>query len=425
MAEFVMPSLGADMEAGTILKWYVAPGDTVHRGDVVALVDTSKAEIDVEVFEDGVVEELLVPVGRRVPVGTPLARLSGDGIGREAAPAAAPAAPVAVAPAAPVAAPAAPVAVAPAAPVAVAPAAPVAAAPAAPPIVVTPPHPGRRRRVSPLARRIAAERHIDLDAISGSGPGGAIVRADVEGATAGAPPAPAPAAPIVAPPVEPDHGATLREAMGNLMARSKREVPHYYLRSEIELSEPLARLRADNLARPVAERVLPAALLLQAAARAARDVPELNGFWVDGAHRRSDAVHLGVAIAQRGGGLIAPAIHDADRKGIDELMADLRDLVARTRRGGLRASEMADPTITVTNLGDQGVDEVLGVIYPPQVALVGFGRIRERPWASEGMVGARPVVTATVSADHRASTGAEGARFLTALERHLRTPEEP
>jgi pyruvate dehydrogenase E2 component (dihydrolipoamide acetyltransferase) len=416
MAEFCMPSLGADMEAGTILKWYVAPGDVVHRGDIVALVDTSKAEIDVEVFEDGVVAELLVPVGERVPVGTPLALLT--------------AAAEAAAPAAPAPAPVAPAPVAPAP----APAAPVVPAPAPAPAAVTAaPH---RPRVSPLARRVAADLHVDLAALTGSGLGGAVVRADVERAAArlaerepvagpaGNGSARAPAA-VAPPPAPADRGTALRVAMGNLMARSKREVPHYYLRSEIELSEPLARLRADNAARPVAERVLPAALLLHAVARAARDVPEVNGFWIDGEHRRSDAVHLGVAISQRGGGLIAPAIHDADRKDLEELMRDLRDLVARARRGGLRSSEMADPTITVTNLGDQGVDEVLGVIYPPQVALVGFGRIHDRPWAAEGMLGVRPVVTATLSADHRASTGAEGARFLAALERHLRTPEEP
>ncbi len=406
-----MPSLGADMEAGTILEWHVAPGDVVHHGDIVALVDTSKAEMDVEVFEDGVVEELLVPVGKRVPVGTPLALLRA--VGAPAVPAPVVPAPAPVVPAPALAAPAP------------APVAPAAAA-----------RGGHRPRVSPLARRMAADLQVDLEALVGSGHGGAIVRADVERAATGAavaPPVPIPdaangngAPPASAPaPPRTDRGAALRIAMGELMARSKREVPHYYLRSEIELSEPLARLRADNAARPVAERVLPAALLLRAVARAAREVPEVNGFWIDGEHRRSDAVHLGVAISQRGGGLIAPAIHDADRKDLDELMADLRDLVARARRGGLRASEMADPTITVTNLGDQGVDEVLGVIYPPQVALVGFGRVRDRPWAAEGMLGVRPVVVATLSADHRASTGAEGARFLTALERHLRTPEEP
>ncbi len=420
-----MPSLGADMDAGTILKWHVAPGDVVHRGDIVALVDTSKAEIDVEVFEDGVVEELLVPVGERVPVGTPLALLTG--VADEAAPSApAPSAPAPAVPAAPAPVPSPRVAPAPI------PAPRVAPVPALALAAVA-----HRPRVSPLARRIAADLHVDLAALKGSGPGGAVVRADVERAAAGpvaggaaAEPAgngsaPVPAAPPPAPPAPPAPGMALRIAMGNLMARSKREVPHYYLRAEIELSEPLARLRAANAARPVAERVLPAALLLQAVARAARDVPEVNGFWIDGEHRRSEAVHLGVAISQRGGGLIAPAIHDADGKDLDELMRDLRDLVARARRGGLRASEMADPTITVTNLGDQGVDEVLGVIYPPQVALVGFGRIQDRPWAVDGMLGVRPVVTATLSADHRASTGAEGARFLAALERHLRTTEEP
>ncbi|MGZ6696745.1 MAG: dihydrolipoamide acetyltransferase family protein [Solirubrobacteraceae bacterium] len=401
MGEFRMPTLGADMESGTLLEWRVAPGDVVHRGDIIATVDTSKAEIDVEVFEDGVVDELLVGVGTRVPVGTPLARIrtaeeAEVAVGAEAA---APA-PVVAEPA--VAAPAPPAPVAEAAP------------PGAP-----------RHRVSPLARRMAADLHVDLGAVHGSGPGGAIVAADVQRAAAPPPPAAAPAPAAPPPPAGADgHGPAMRAALAALMARSKREVPHYYLRSDIDLSEPLEHLRRANRERPVAERVLPAALLLRAAARAARDEPLLNGFWVDGAHRPSAAVHLCVAIALRGGGLAAPAIHDADAKTAAELMAALRDLVARTRGGGLRASEMADPTITVTNLGDLGSDEVFGVIYPPQVALVGFGAIRERPWARDGMVGVRPVVTATLSADHRASSGAEGARFLAALERHLHDPED-
>ena len=150
----------------------------------------------------------------------------------------------------------------------------------------------------------------------------------------------------------------------------------------------------------------------------------MNGFWVDGGFVPSAAVHLGVAVSQRGGGLVAPAIHDAADKDVDALMAALRDVVARARSGGLRASEMADPTITVTNLGDQGVDRVFGVIYPPQVALVGFGRVREQPWAAGGMVGARPVVTAALSADHRVSVGQDGARFLTAVDRLLQSPED-
>jgi pyruvate dehydrogenase E2 component (dihydrolipoamide acetyltransferase) len=213
----------------------------------------------------------------------------------------------------------------------------------------------------------------------------------------------------------------MAQALAALMSRSKREVPHYYLETVIDLSAALAWLRAHNLRRPVSERVLPSALPLRSVARAAREVPEMNGMWVDGAFRPSMAVHLGVAISQRAGGLVAPAIHDADGKDVDELMSDL---VARARSGGLRASEMADPTITITNLGEQGVDAVFGVIYPPQVALAGFGRVRERPWAAGGMVGARPVVTATLSADHRVSVGQDGARFLTAVDRLLQTPEE-
>jgi pyruvate dehydrogenase E2 component (dihydrolipoamide acetyltransferase) len=174
----------------------------------------------------------------------------------------------------------------------------------------------------------------------------------------------------------------------------------------------------------VSERLLPGALLLKATALAAREVPALNGFWVDDGFRPSAVVHLGVAVSLRGGGLVAPALHDADRLTLDELMAGLRDLVGRARAGRLRSSEMADPTLTVTNLGDQGVDEVHGVIYAPQVALIGFGKVAERPWASGGMLGVRPTVRATLAADHRASDGMVGARFLNALDRLLQTPED-
>jgi pyruvate dehydrogenase E2 component (dihydrolipoamide acetyltransferase) len=209
------------------------------------------------------------------------------------------------------------------------------------------------------------------------------------------------------------------------MARSKREIPHYYLSTDIDASPAARWLDGVNAARPPAERLLMAALLLRATARALRDVPELNGSWIDGAFRPSSAIHVGVAIALRQGGLVAPAIHDTDAKSPDELMAALRDLVSRVRAGSLRASEMTDPTITVTNLGDQGTDAVFGVIYPPQVAIVGFGAVRERPWAEGGLLGVRPIVTATLAADHRASDGHRGARFLAAVARHLSRPEAP
>jgi pyruvate dehydrogenase E2 component (dihydrolipoamide acetyltransferase) len=174
----------------------------------------------------------------------------------------------------------------------------------------------------------------------------------------------------------------------------------------------------------VSGRIVPAALLLKAAALAARDVPEMNGFYTDGRFHPSSAVHLGVAVALRKGGLVAPAIHDADTLSLDELMAALRDLVARARGGRLKGTEMSDPTITVTNLGDLGVESVFGVIYPPQVALVGFGRVVEQPFAENGLLGVRPEVTATLSADHRVSDGLRGGRYLDRVTELLQTPEE-
>jgi pyruvate dehydrogenase E2 component (dihydrolipoamide acetyltransferase) len=287
-------------------------------------------------------------------------------------------------------------------------------------------------RASPLARRRAAELDIDLAAVAGSGPGGAVVAADLQRAAVTTPPAqvpPAEAVPAAAAP-EPaaarreDRQAAMRHAIGVLMARSAREIPHYHLATTVDLSTALRWLTAANERRPVSERLLPGALLLKATALAAREVPALNGFWDDDGFRPSAAVHLGVAVSLRGGGLVAPALHDADALTLDELMAGLRDLVGRARAGRLRSSEMADPTLTVTNLGDQGVDEVHGVIYAPQVALVGFGKVAEQPWASGGMLGVRPTVRATLAADHRASDGMIGARFLNALDHLLQTPED-
>ena len=165
-------------------------------------------------------------------------------------------------------------------------------------------------------------------------------------------------------------------------------------------------------------------MLLKAAALAAREVPQLNGFWIDDHFVASEHVHLGVAISLRDAGMVAPAIHNADTLSIADLMAQLRDLVSRARTGRLRGSEMTDPTITVTNLGDRGVETVFGVIYPPQVALAGFGKVVGAPYAADGLLGVRSQVTATLAADHRASDGYTGARYLEAIARLLQKPEE-
>ncbi len=380
-----MPSLGADMDAGTLVEWHVKPGDAVKRGDVVVLVETDKGLVEVEIWEGGVIDALLVEPGAKVPVGTVLATTRTDQAAkREPAPAPPP---------------------------------PMAAATAA-----------TRVRASPAARELARERGVDLERVQGTGPHASVTRQDVERVCAGSP-AQAVVVPTAAPPAPPavppsDDGAAMRRAIAAAMARSKREIPHYYLSTDIDVGRAMMWLEAENARRPVTERLLPASLLLKAAALATRDVPEVNGFFVDGAFRPSAAVHVGVAISLRRGGLVAPAIHDLDTKSLGEVQGCLRDLVARVRAGRLRSSEMSDPTLTVTNLGDQGVSSVLGVIYPPQVALIGFGRIIERPWASGGMLGVRPVVTATLSADHRASDGHRGALFLAALDRRLQKPEE-
>lgn len=421
MPDFVMPSLGADMEAGTLLEWRVKPGDAVTRGDIVAVVDTSKAEIEIEIFEDGVVEELLVEEGTKVPVGEPLAKMrSADGAGL--APLPAPAREQVAA-----AEPAPPPPASTAAPPAPAPAAPAPIAPTSP----APEEPERRPRVSPLARRTAEQLQVDLAEVDGSGPGGSIVQADVERAagtpteqvTPVAPPPPV-EQPAPAEPAPPSHQDAMRKAIGALMARSKREIPHYYLEHQIEMTRAMAWLEEQNRERGVAERLLPSVLLLSAVAKAAAKTPALNGFWIDEGFRPAPGVHLGVAISLRGGGLVAPAIHDADEKGLDRLMAELRDLVNRAREGRLRSSEMSDPTLTVTNLGERGADLVHGVIYPPQVALVGFGAVRTVPWATDGMIGAKPAVTATLAADHRQSDGHAGSRFLALIDHLLQEPEE-
>lgn len=426
-----MPSLGADMAEGTLLEWRVKPGDTVRKGDIVAVVDTSKAEIEVETFQAGTVAELLVSEGTRVPVGTALAVIEPLMTGAPVAGAPTPAAGAPTSPAgAPTPAPGAPTPTpsaptpAPSAPTPAAGPQTAAAGPPTPPpslpVPPTPPHPlgepagDRRVRISPIARRAAQALGVDISTVRGTGPAGAITRTDVERVREPSRPA--------APAPTPEKQAAMRQAIGALMARSKREIPHYYLQIDVDMSGALHWLSEHNLERAPQARVLPAAMLLAAVARAARDLPQMNGFWIDGSFQAAEAVHLGVAVSLRGGGLVAPALHDADRKSLDELMGDLRELVRRARAGVLRSSEMSDPTITVTNLGEQGADLVHGVIYPPQVALVGFGAVRQRPWAQGGMVGARPTVIATLAVDHRAADGHAGSRFLAAIRRRLEQP---
>jgi pyruvate dehydrogenase E2 component (dihydrolipoamide acetyltransferase) len=466
MVEFTMPSLGADMDEGTLQEWLVRPGDLVHKGDPVAVVETAKSTIEVECFETGTMGELLVEPGMTVPVGTPLALIGPTGEqprkpqkprkperAKEKRP---------LRPAPKGATPSPP---------------PEAAPPEAAPVPVSVPSAVQDRgrvEAGPLIRHLAEQSGVDLENLHGSGPGGRVTRTDVERATAGAAVAqpvrvratplarrlaaeltvdlatvtgtgkdsairaadvrraahgPATAAatphrditPVRAPK---NRAAAMRQAIAGLMTRANRDIPHYYLSTTVDMAAAMDWLHEHNRRSPVAERLLPAALLLKAAALAAREVPGLNGFWTDDHFTAGDGVHLGVAVSLRGGGLIAPTLHNADTLELPQLMSALKDLVTRARTGRLRGSEVSDSTITVTDLGDQGVETVFGVIYPPQVALAGFGRVVDRPCAVDGLLGVRPVVTATLSADHRATDGAVGARFLKAIAHLLQNPEQ-
>lgn len=427
MIDFVLPSLGADMDEAMLVGWLVKPGDHVEYGQVIAEVETDKGIIEVECWHDGVVEELLRQPGpEKLPVGTPLARINVD----EDKTAPRPSEPE---------------------------------PPSAPPEQRPPRAP---TRPPPPIRHLANTLDVDIEKITGTGANGSVTREDVKRAASesgrqveeiprqrdrvkASPMARARAAElgvnlrsvtasrtdglVVAADVESDRAtvaepedkvSAMRKAITRSMSRSKREIPHYYLATRIDLDRAITWLEDVNSELPITKRVLPAVLLLKATARAVREVPDLNGHWADEGFKRSEAIHLGVAISLREGGLVAPAIHEADTLELAELMEHLRDLVTRARSWRLRGSEMSDPTITVTNLGDRGVDTAFPVIIPPQVAMVGFGKVVEEVVAVDGEPAVHSVVHATLAADHRVTDGHTGGLFLTALDRLLQKPEE-
>ncbi|HVU97096.1 MAG TPA: dihydrolipoamide acetyltransferase family protein [Puia sp.] len=370
MGEFCMPSLGADMEAGTLREWLVKPGDPVKRGDIVAIVETQKGLIDIEVFEEGTIDKLTVREDEKVPVGTVMALIVSP-IGTTAA-----TEDIAVRPA----------------------------------IATEVP----RIRASPLARKMAAKEGIGLAGIKGSGEGGTITREDIEKVISQKAPGVAEEKPVGT--------EGVRMAVAAAMSKSNREIPHFYLAKKVDMSKAMAWLMEANKQRNVKQRLLPAVLMVKAVAKALVEVPELNGYWDNGLQLKSD-INIGFAISLRTGGVMIPAIHNADKKTLDELMALLNDIIPRARAMKLRSSELSDSTMTVTSLGESNADLVYGVIYPPQVALVGFGSILEQPWAENGMLGVRPVITITLAADHRATDGITGSRLLMAIDDHLQKPE--
>jgi pyruvate dehydrogenase E2 component (dihydrolipoamide acetyltransferase) len=445
MSEFKMPSLGADMDAGTLAEWKRKSGDPVKRGDIIAAVETAKGVIEIECFEDGILDQIYFQPGQEVPVGQVLATISSEAEFRQKASAPKAAEPVKV-PEAAVAEPAKPAAqvVQEAMKAAI-------SQPPAPPVT------SDRLRISPLARRIADDLGVDLATVQGTGPGGSIQKSDIERAAqakktiapepvkapepvaAKPQPVPPPAPPVerVAPPpveakAEPapevkkptDFQSAMRAAIAAAMSKSNREIPHYYMETSIDMTRALAWLEEENAKRTIRERLLPVVMLLKAVAKSLAEVPELNGFWIDGQHQVSESINIGFAINLRQGGLITPAIHDVDMKTMDELRDAVNDLITRTRSNKLRSSELTDSTIVVTSLGDRGVEKVFGVIYPPQVALVGLGKITEQPWAENGTLSVRKILIATLAGDHRATDGHKGGLFLEALNRNLQEVEK-
>ncbi len=390
MGVFVMPSLGADMEAGTLVEWLVGPGDTVHRGDVVAVVETQKGAIEIEIFEEGTIHRLDAEIGKELPVGAPLALILANG---EAPP--------------PDATPTK------SAPARIEKMPPSVDAPAASPMPDRPQAPGDTPAASPAARKRAHELGLDLATITGTGPGGAIVLADVEG-----PSAPARKEASKASPME-----EMRKAIAAAMTRSKQTIPHVYLTHTVDIQHAEDWLARRNEGAAPSDRVLMGALFVRAAALAAAKVNEMNGHFLEDGFKSADKVNPGVAIALRGGGLVAPALMDAPSMTLDETMEGMRDLVSRARAGRLRSSEMTEGTLTVSALGEKGPEAMTGVIFPPQVALVGLGAPQTRPWVVDGAVIPRTVVTLTVSADHRVADGRQVARYIAAYETLLQSPE--
>lgn len=386
MSEFRMPSLGADMEKGVLVEWNFREGDHVKKGDIIALVETDKGLIDVEIFQEGVIKEIKVQPGKEVPVGQVLAVIGGEEDKEKK----------------------------------------TGKQPPAEKSLSKEQKKEKRIRASPRARRLAAELGVDLETVKGTGPLGAIEGEDVEraGKAGRALKEELPSAKKTESIDQKKSGMRIRQAIAAAMSRSNKEIPHYYLEKTIEMTQALKWLEKENSKRSIKERFLPAVLLIKSTALALRDVPELNGFWMDDRLQLKEEINIGLSVSLRKGGLINAAVKNADKMDLDEIRENMNDLIARARSGRLKSSELSDSTITLTYLGDMGAEVVYGVIYPPQVAIVGFGKIIEKPLSHEGMIGIRPVIRATLAADHRATDGMLGSRFLEALNGYLQEVEK-
>ncbi|WP_174575683.1 dihydrolipoamide acetyltransferase family protein [Nocardia miyunensis] len=421
MPEITMPRLSDTMEEGVIASWLKQVGDPVARGEVIAEIETDKALMELEAYDDGVLEQILADAGARVPIGEPIA-LVGDGSGAaRATSAAAPGTSAAtggseVSPAAPEPERSAPEKSAPA----VEPAAPATATAT-----------GERRPSSPLARKIARELGVDIASVTGTGPGGRITRRDVESAqrtTESAPATPEPAAPAAAPLPPGDYDeiplTRIQQVSATRLTESKQQAPHIYLTSAIDVTDLLAfRVQINATLESAGKgKVSVNDLLVKAVAATLRTDPSVNVSFAGDKLLQHKGIHLGVAVATPAG-LLVPVIRDADRKSVSDIAAESRDKAERARDRKLRAEEMSGGTFTISNLGMFGIEQFTAVINPPESAILAVGGASDELRLDDsGSVVSRKVLRVTLSADHRAIDGAVAAKFLQQFKDLLEHP---
>ncbi len=429
----VMPKLSEAMETGKLLRWLKQEGDRISGGDIIAEIETDKADIELEAFGSGVLRKLLAAPGSAVPVGGLIAVIADPdedisavvGEGAPARPAAAPA---------PAPAPAA--APAPARPVVPAPApAAVPAMASAPAVAAARVLPAGRLRISPLARKLAQRASIDLARVTGTGPGGRIIQRDIEAFVAARPAAAAarpaasampavaalaPVAPRTGPETEDIALSPIRAAIARQLVQSKAPVPHFYVTTEIAM-ERVAALRAELQALPGAPKVTFTDVVVRACAVTLQKHPGVNASFTGDAIRRHRAAHIGIAVAVEDG-LITPVLRDCDRKSLFQIAAEARDLIERTRARKLRQQELSGATFSVSNLGMFPVDEFVAIINPPEAAILAVGAIVDKPVVVDGQLAVGKRMRVTLSADHRVIDGAMGAQFLADLKATLEAP---
>jgi pyruvate dehydrogenase E2 component (dihydrolipoamide acetyltransferase) len=413
MPDVIMPRLSDTMEEGELTRWMKKVGDRVQKGDVLAEIETDKATMDLEAFDDGILEQLLVADGTLVPIGQPVAVI---GDGSNIVTGAGPAAPVAPAPAAaaPEAAPEAPAATAPAASV---------------PVPVT-----TRQRTSPLARKTAREHGIDLNLVVGTGPQGRITRTDVEAAialteTGPASPAPTEAAlPSPAAATIPAGAGTqaipiskIRRVTARRLTESQ-AVPHFFLTSIVDVERLVAfRAEVNAALAELGAKVSINDLFVRACAVVLRQHPGVNASWGGDSILRHERINVGIAVATDDG-LLVPVITDADRKSLGTIATESTALAARARSGALSLAEMSGGTFTISNLGMFGIDQFTAVLNPPEAAILAVGAASDVPVVRDGVLVAVPKVKMTLTVDHRVLDGATAAAFLRDLTRLLEEP---